>query len=102
MIKTIGHVNNISYVKKLNKYVADICFLNERKQSIWLTEKQYQNLITNTEKLKNGYSSKYKYVEAVFNENGYYAYCRYVEEKPIRYFNIPEQYDLSCLLEEND
>ena len=61
--------------------------------------KKFIQHIKSCKELKNGYSSKYKYVEAVFNENGYYAYCRYVEEKPIRYFIIPEQYDLSDLKE---
>lgn len=101
MTKIISHINNISYVCKLNKYVASICFLNEKLQEVWLTEKQYNNLKINTSKLKNGYSSKYKYVEAIFNEDGYYCYSKYIEVKKERYFNIPIEYDLSDLKEDD-
>lgn len=99
--KIISHVDSIDYVPKINKYVAGICFENEKKQSVWLTEKQKKNLEYNILRLRNGYSSKYRYVEAIFNDKGYYCYCKYTEDKKKRYFNMPTQYDLSDLKEED-
>lgn len=91
--KIVGTVLGYRYVPKVGKYIVKVSFVDEKAKELWMSERQLDSLLIALDKTPKGYSTGKVSVIAVFNDKGYYAYCK-VEVAP---WEPPPQYDLSCL-----
>lgn len=91
--QTISTVGSVRYVPKNNRYVVQLCFREERSKKCWLTERQLGSLEAAFSQTPRGYSTAKVWVTGLFDERGYYRYCR-VDRKR---FEEPPQYDLTDL-----
>lgn len=99
MEKRIFNIISRRYVPKVNKYVVELGFHREAKQTVWLTERQLEVLLYCFEQTKKGYFDKNKSVIGVWNEKGYFAYAKVIEHIQPKQFKEPRQHDLSDLQE---
>lgn len=91
--REISHVIGYHEAGKTGKYVVKLAFPDEKAQEYWMTPKQLDNLLWAFEKTPKGYSTAKIKIIGVFNERGYYAWCK-TEYTP---WEPPIQYDLSFL-----
>lgn len=96
--KVIHTIISSKYIKKVNKYVVELAIIDEKKQTVWLTEKQMINLEICFDSVGE-YSNKSSSVVSFWNKNGYYAFSKVVRHYKKHVFIEPKQHDLSDLLE---
>lgn len=83
---------------KYGKYRVEL-ELEEGKKVCWLSEKQMVRLEIAFDATPKGYSSKALCIVGVFDENLHYMYC--INVKGERVFQLPAQFDLSDLVDED-
>ncbi|MFB7302641.1 hypothetical protein [Heyndrickxia sporothermodurans] len=87
------------YIVKVDKYIVELAVYDNPKQTVWLTDRQMDNLIYCFDMTRNGYSNKQALVYGHWNENGYYAYTSVEKREKRKEFKLPYQYDLSDIEE---
>lgn len=102
MEKRIFDIISHRYIRKYDKYRVELAFTDEPKKTVWLTHRQFANLIYCFDMTRKGYSDKHVSVIGVWNENGYYAYTKVLKHPQYKQFKQPREYDLSDLEEEEE
>lgn len=95
--RSLSHILEYKYSQRYGKYRAVLALISEKKEVVWLTEKQLINMLDCFDQTPKGYSTKLRTVYGHWNERGYYAFTSV--DKAKREFIAPEQHDLSDLLE---
>ena len=84
------------WVPKVGKNLVKLGFIGERAKEVWMTEKQLTHLEALFARTAHGHSSSRMQVIGVFDDRGYYAWCK-MEKQP---FIAPIQYSLKDLKDE--
>ncbi|WP_019779147.1 hypothetical protein [Streptococcus sobrinus] len=100
--KRLTNVISKKYITKFDKYVVELGIYDEPKVTVWLTEKQVDNLDYCFDQTKLGYSDKNISVYGIWSEKGYFAYSEVVRHEQSKQFRLPQEQDVSDLWEVND
>lgn len=99
MKRALSNIISADYVSKFNKYVVRLGVCGESSLTVWLTERQMDELEYAFSKTKKGYSDKRTEIFGVWRGK-YYSHtevCHYVKT-----FRFPVERDLSDLEDSDD
>lgn len=99
--RIVSNILNIKWIDKVGKYVVDLAVLGESKKTVWLTERQLDNLKSCFAQTPKEYSTSRRTVYGHWNQQGFYAYTTVEDTRIPHIFREPKQRDLSDLWEDD-